>query len=338
MRRPTSLALALFALVFAHARSASAERVVLLEPQPSDAVLFDAFNRLAAELRIQKFEVESVEASTGETPASVLAANAEKSDAVAAIALVRHGDDASVDVWLVDRVTGKTTLRTIVAERGADASSVLAIRAVDLLRVSLQEFPPGKRPPADVANVERRAPTPVVAAFTAREEPRVLLRADAVLFAQTQAGIAVGPSLSASYRLSRRFEAGIGGAGPLLGGRVERPEGAATLQQGMAWGEVRFDAIRAASVEAGANALAGAYFLGAQGQPRAPLQPRSGNLAAALGALGVHVDVAIVPSMSIGITVRVSATLPRAGIAIGETSVPFGRPAVLSSAGIRVAL
>jgi hypothetical protein len=338
MRRATSLAFALFGLVFAHALNAHAERVVLLEPQSSDAVLFDAFNRLAAELRIQRFEIESVAAPVGQTPASVLAATAEKSGAVAAIALVRHGDDASVDVWLVDRVTGKTTLRTIVAEHGADESSVLAIRAVDLLRASLQEFPAGERPPVDVANVERHAPTPVVAAFTAREEPRILLRADAVLFAQAQAGVAVGPSLSAAYRIARRFEVGIGGAGPLLGGRVDRPEGSATLQQGMAWCEARFDAIRAAPFDAGVNVAAGAYFLGAEGQPRAPLQSRSGGLSAALGALGVHANVAIVPALSVGITVRVSATLPRAGIAIGETSVPFGRPAVLGSAGIRVAL
>jgi hypothetical protein len=338
MRRATSLAVALFGLVFAHALDANAERVVLLEPQPSDAVLFDAFNRLAAELRIQRFDIESVAAPAGEAPAGVLSATAEKTGAVAAIALVRHGDDASVDVWLVDRLTGKTTLRTIVAERGADESSVLAIRAVDLLRASLQEFPAGERPPADVANVERRAATPVVAAFTARDEPRILLRADAVLFAQTQASIAVGPSLSAAYRVSRRFEIGVGGAGPLLGGRVERPEGGATLQQGMAWGEARFDAIRAAAFDAGVNGAVGAYFLGAEGQPRAPLEPRSGGLVAALGALGVHADVAIVPSLSVGITVRLVATLPRAGIAIGETSVPFGRPAVLSSAGIRVAL
>lgn len=56
MRR-ASLAVALFGVVFAHALDANAERVVLLEPQSTDAVLFDAFNRLAAELRIQRFEI-----------------------------------------------------------------------------------------------------------------------------------------------------------------------------------------------------------------------------------------------------------------------------------------
>jgi hypothetical protein len=106
----------------------------------------------------------------------------------------------------------------------------------------------------------------------------------------------------------------------------------------MAWCEARFDAIRAAPIDAGVNAVAGGYFLGAEGQPSAPLQSRSGGLATALGALGVHANVAIVPSLSVGITVRIAATLPRAGIAIGETAVPLGRPAVLSSAGIRVAL
>lgn len=338
MRRATSLALALFGLVFARALDANAERVVLLKPEPSDAVLFDAFNRLAAELRIQHFETESVEPPAGEAPASVLAATAESKDAVAAIALVRHGSDASVDVWLVDRVTGKTTLRTIAAAPGEDASSVLAIRAVDLLRASLQEFSGGERPPADVANVERRTRTPAIAAFAARSEPRLSLHADAMLFVQAAASVAIGPALSASYRLSHRFALGIGGAGPLLGGRVERPEGAATLQQGVAWCEARYDVFRAARVDVGVNAALGAYFLGAEGEPRAPLQSRTGGLTAALGALGLHADVRVVSPVTVGVTVRVAGTMPRPGIAVADAETPLGRPVLLSSAGIGVAL
>src|SRR5437762_2029391 len=114
MTRARALALAVFVLALGCALDARAERVVLIRPEPSDPVLFDAWNRLAAELRIHRFEVEPIEATPGEMPGSALAASAEKQRATAAMALIRHGKEASVDLWLVDRASGKTTLRTIV--------------------------------------------------------------------------------------------------------------------------------------------------------------------------------------------------------------------------------
>src|SRR5215831_7030873 len=100
MIRASSLALAIFLFVLGCATDARAERVVLIRPEPSDAVLFDAWNRLAAELRIHRFDVEPMDGTPGDMPGSALAASAEKKQALAAMALIRHGKDASVDVWL----------------------------------------------------------------------------------------------------------------------------------------------------------------------------------------------------------------------------------------------
>jgi len=338
MRRARSVALAVFGFVLARALDASAERVVLVRPEPSDPLLFDAWNRLAAELRIHHFEVEEVEPPQGETPRTGLAATAEQKRALAAIALIRHGGDASVDVWLVDRASGKTTLRTIIVESGGDASSVLAIRAVDLLRASLREFAAGEGPPKDVVGVDRRAPTPAVAAFTAPPEPRVRLRADALMLVQARAGVALGPSLAVSYRFGDRFELGVAAAGPLAGGSVDTARGSASLERGMAWCDARFDALAVRGFAAGVNAALGAYFLRAQGEPEPPLESRTGSLWAALGAVGIHAEAAIVPALAIGVAARVFVTLPRAGVAVGEASSSLGQPGVLASAGIRVAL
>jgi hypothetical protein len=338
MRRASALALSVVGLVLASAHDACAERVVLMRPEPSDAVLFDAWNRLAAELRIHHFEAETVESGVGEAPETVLAAEAEKRRALAAIALVRHGRDASVDVWLVDRGTGKTTLRTLVVEGGADAASVLAFRAVDLLRASLREFARGEAPPKDVARVDRRAPTPAREAFTAAPEPALRLRADALLFVERGAGVAAGPSLSVSYRVSDRFELGVAGAGPIVGGRTETALGAATLQQELAWCDLRFAVFRGRPLDVGVNAALGAYFLGAEGEPAPPLRARSGHLVAALAGIGVHAELAVTPSFGAGVAVRVVAVAPRAGVAVGTAAAPLELPAVVASAGIRVSL
>jgi hypothetical protein len=338
MRRAQWLALAISVLALALASHASAERVVLVRPDPSDPVLFDAWNRLAAELRIQHFEVVAVEAIAGDMPGSALAASAEAKQAFAAIALTRRGEPASVDVWLVDRATGKTILRTIVVERGEDAASVLAIRAVDLLRASLLELTAGEPPPKDVAGVDRRAPTPVLTAFSAPPEPRARLRAEALMLFQVHASVAFGPALAASYRLADRFELGLGGAGPLIGGRVDTARGAATLQQAMAFCDARFDVLRVSRFALGVNAALGAYFLRAQGEPDTPLRSRTDGLTAALFALGMHAEVAIVPAVAASVAARAVAIVPRVGVAVGDASSRMGRPALAASAGIRVAL
>src|SRR5207248_74460 len=80
--------------------------------------------------------------------------------AVASVSLVRSEGLATADVWISDRVTGKTTMRTIATAENREAPSVLAVRAVDLLRTSLREFSAGEGPPSDVvgASPERAPP------------------------------------------------------------------------------------------------------------------------------------------------------------------------------------
>ena len=121
---------------------------------------------------------------------------ARRLDALAAINLVAETGKTSVDVWLVDRVSGKTTMRTVVVQKSADASSVLAIRAVELLRASLREFENDERPPADVAGVDRRPVPPAAVRLASRPEPTIRLRAEALLLEE-------GPRFAATLRLLR---------------------------------------------------------------------------------------------------------------------------------------
>src|SRR5262249_41774940 len=160
-----------------------------------DPMLVDAWHRLVAELRIHHFESETVELGEGANLAEALAETARARGAIAAVALVRQNEATAVDVWLIDRVSGKTTLDRIDVRPGADASSVLAIRAVDLLRASFREFGVGQRPPTDVVDVDRGPVPEAVRALSAEPPPTFTLSAGATMLAEFPGlGAAYGPS------------------------------------------------------------------------------------------------------------------------------------------------
>jgi hypothetical protein len=353
MGRPTSLSAAVFALlvsstqsVFAgepgKSRAGEGERVVLIRPEPSDVLLVDAWHRLAAELKIHHFDTDVVDAPPDAEPEEILSEVAAKRDAFAALALVHHDRNASVDVWLVDRASGKMTMRTIEVKNGRDASSVLAIRAVDLLRASLREYAEGERPPPDVVNVDRtpKKDTAVetIKTFAALPEPKVHLRAEVLVLVESGLGVAAGPSIGASYRVHDRLDLGIQGAGPLLGARLDTSNGSATTHQEMVWADIRFRLFRSGVVETGLDGAAGAFFLNAQGEPQPPLESRSDHVVTFLGGLGLHADFAFSRALAAGVAVRAMLTAPRAGVAVGDQSEPIELPMFVASAGLRVGL
>src|SRR5882762_11815049 len=157
-----ALGVLLFALV------AEAQRVALVRPE-NDQVLVETFNRLSAELHLQDFQVTIVEAPTDFRPPDALEVAARRVGALAGVALLRHDGRTAVDIWLDDRTGGRPLVRRLEPGGGAELSNVLAIRAVDLLRVNLRE-PNGERsqdfvridrgPPADAAVTAQ--PLPVV--------------------------------------------------------------------------------------------------------------------------------------------------------------------------------
>lgn len=302
------------------ASEARAQRVVLVRPKNDDPVLLDAFNRLGAELEIHHFETEIVETDVGPSPSEMLPEIARKANALASIALVQQTDRTSVQVWLADRVSGKTTMRTIDVGHGPDTSSVLAIRAVDLLRASLQEFEPGERPPPDVKGVDPNPVPPAVVELTAEPEDALRLRAGAVSIVEGPPfGVAIGPTLAVARRWGI-VEAGIGGAGPLVGARYATATGSATIRQELAWGEGRVLFVDSPRVDVAANARLGAYFLQADGQAVPPLISRSDRVWSGFGALGVDAELLLFGRVALGIGLHALGLWPRVGVAVERNS------------------
>lgn len=105
-------------------------------------VLFGAQGSLSgqieAELSSLGFQVQTLEAGPVETPRQ-LQAVARQAGAAAAVSV--RSSSLGVEVWLVDRVTGKTLSREVVqTEPGLAQERVIAVRVVELLRASLLEL------------------------------------------------------------------------------------------------------------------------------------------------------------------------------------------------------
>jgi hypothetical protein len=326
------LALCLTATAWA---SGANPRVVLMRPSTDDPVLNDAFNRVEAELRIHDFQTLTVPTETGKPPAEALGRVAEESGALASIGFVRQADTTSVEIWLVDRVSGKTTMRKLEVKKSGDAASVLAIRTVDLLRMSLSEYDAETPPPPDVVGVERR-PLPEAVTTLTTEETRVRLRVEAMgVYDGAAFGFAYGPALGLHF-VSAPLEIGLMLAGPLIGAELETELGSASVWQELGWLDVRVAVYERNDSRLSLSAGAGVHLMQARGQARAPLVSLSDSVWSSLGALGAHGELGLSRSVALAASVRAVALLPELGVAVATERETLGQPLVLASLGVTV--
>jgi hypothetical protein len=147
-------------LLFASSALADADRVLVVADQSGSL-----HRRVEAELRAVGLSVVRVE--LGHAPTlDELASLATEREAGAAIAIEPSSSGARV--LLVDRITGKTTLRDVELSRDLDDSdAVLALRAVELLHASLLEV----RWRRESHGTE--APTPTTIAIATPAEPAI---------------------------------------------------------------------------------------------------------------------------------------------------------------------
>ena len=332
-----ALALAAACLLLFATRGASAQRVVLVVPPAPDPVLSEAFIRLRAELALQGFETTTIELDAAANTPDKLGELARAAGAFAGISLVQRVGTPNADVCIADRVTGKTTLRTLALDRQPDAPSVLAVRTTDLLRASLREFTDSERPPPDIANVDVKPAPPVVERFARSPARRFRLDARVAALGFTQkTGPGYGPALALSAQLSSRISVGLLLVGPALGASLNTKLGSATLRQELALLRGAATFAQSARFELRAIAAAGAYHLDASGVVGPPLAQRSDRVTSFAAGLGVAADVRLNPALLIGADLSAFALGPRPGVAVASERYLFDRPFLTASAGLGV--
>jgi hypothetical protein len=200
----------------------------------------EAEDRALVELGSLGLSAEEVDgqARTEQEQRLELAAVADARGAVAAFRVVRASADAGgvVDLWLVDRVTGKTTFRTIgvLDTADPDAASVAALRVVELLRASLLELQlPGQvrqevEPPPRIVEMMQEVTAPEPA-----PELSVGIAVGPVL-AGSPGGVGLLPALELAVRWNvlETLALAVAGSVTLVGGTVEDAGSSCTVNLG----------------------------------------------------------------------------------------------------------
>jgi hypothetical protein len=321
------------------ASPASAQRIVLLRPKTADPALLQAFGRLKGELMTYDFEVVVVDAAELDASPGRLARAAEDARAVASVSLVRTEGLATADVWISDRVTGKTTMRTIATSEDREASTVLAVRAVDLLRTSLREFAPGERAPKDVVGASPERAPAHVREWAAEKPVRHPWSVEAGVVVQStlsRLGSTFGPAISLGYDPSERVAVALGFQGPLSGARASDDSASLKLRNEQAFAELRYRAILRKSWSLAATGVVGVHHLEVDGTAKPPYVGRSDSAFTALGGAGFAFELNVARNVGLLVSGRVVFLGPRPVARLAEETLSYGRPALQGGASLRV--
>ncbi len=133
-------------------------RIVLLRlaAQLPEEAWPEAEMRVRAELEVHGFEVICIDAQAeAGDRRQQLESLARQHQAIAGVLLSRKTDESSVQIWLVDEITGKTLIRRLeFDESDQDRAALVGLRIVELFHASLIELRTGhpprrtKKPPA----------------------------------------------------------------------------------------------------------------------------------------------------------------------------------------------
>lgn len=309
-------------------------RVVLLEPVSAAGPLRDALARTRAELAAEGFDVVVQPLPDGVDPRVALENAAKAADAEAAIAIESVRDGA--DVWVTDRVTGKTLVRSVDVrdQPAAEQPRALAIRAVELLRASLVEAivlpsPHAPQPlPPDLQDFVQPAAGPLQG-VGAQLGVGMLTGFDGI-------GPAGGPALRLSYGLESGLFARLAWMGPSFGGAVDGPLGAATVRQEMLTLDLGYAPhVNWAGFSPTVWLGAGFHHLDARGELAPAFVSQSADVWAAAVVGGVGLGYRITPRVMLALDTEIVVLMPRPVVTMaGAPIATTGRPSLLSTLGV----
>jgi hypothetical protein len=321
--------------------------VVVLRPANASGAVLEAATRTEAELAAAGFDVLVRELAAADARAALEQAAAAH-DAAAAIAVLPAAGATAADLWVADRVTGKTLVRQVRVDElpPHERPRALAIRAVDLLRASLIETT------AEATAHQPHRPLPRDMRRWLGEERRPAAESAPVAFQGLHAELAValltsvdslGPAGAPQLRLGWGSDFGLGTrlsfSGPAFGARPEGRLGSAGVRQLLG----TFDLLYAPPVDwAGLVPVlwlgGGVYHLYAEGDVAPPLVSRSDQVLAAAGVAGLGLGYRLHPKVTALLDLAALLTAPRAVVTIlGEPIGSAGRPSLLGSLGVAMA-
>jgi hypothetical protein len=287
--------------------------------------------RIEAELSASGFDVVEVERAHGAEEPSELFALARSNEAVAAVSLVEGARDL-VAVWLVDRVTGKTSMREVAPGGAEDPDEVVAVRVVELLQASLLETvaPHPSRGEVEPPDVVAALVEPVRSVRPAMVAPRAWVGAGPWV-AGTPGGIGVvgGAAVEGGTAFGRRriFGVGAGLHGSFLRSRIATEPGTVVVGLGIARVHAYAWPMPARRVSPGFGLGVGLLLAWAHGEPTGPTPGRVTATVAALPSAAGDLAVRLTDTLRLRLGIRIGIALPELVVAVqGQRAATGGRP------------
>jgi hypothetical protein len=307
---------------------------VTIDASPEDPIA----RQIEAELRTLGFSIKVVDAgSAAGEPWRELRTIARASEAVAAIRV--ESQHQQVELWVADRATGKVVQRTIQVDDPASPQSrrTVAIRVVELLRVSLQELDlPGRPPEAEV-----EASSVPIQKLKEPRPPRFMLDLSPAVMG-SPGGIVPSLNVLLGFRWMAHPHVGLALVGivPTFASRLEAEEGVARIAIGAVGGGPVVPLVAPSArwqPELGAAAVA--LFLRMEGEAREPYESNL-DLVTTAGLLGrVGLGVAIHRRLRLRLDAMAGVAIPTPMVRFADRNVAsWGRPLLLGAFGLEAVL
>ncbi|WP_441292540.1 hypothetical protein ACSRUE_21020 [Sorangium sp. KYC3313] len=302
--------------------------------------------RIVAEIESLGFRAERLDPAAEPASRASLEASAREVGAIAAIRAVPS--ERGVEIWIADRVTGKTVLREMADGGGTpDSDAALALRAVELLRASLLEAglpapPPGEVPATREIREKLRVRAPDTPPAPAqRPSPALRLSlAPGALLSPGGFGAAVSIDVGLSWLPSEHAGAIAFAAIPVSAHQVERSQGTAELSVLLAGGGARFQlAPRDSPWTASADLGFSAVLLWSTGVASKGFRSSASAAVTASPFAGVGLSFALTPTFRLRADALASVLVEGVSVRFVEReTATWGKPFILSSAGIEIDL
>jgi hypothetical protein len=319
-------------------RSAWAHTIIVVRPYGSDPMLTESFSRLCGELHMYGLKVVPLDSKDGVSSNQLVAVEGS-ADVVGGVALLRTPGQASAKIWITDAATGKESVRITVSIDDADAPSLLAIRAVDVLRASLRDFhypehaqletQPGAAP-----EVSKSMQAP--AAATLQGFDRWAIRVGASTLWETgDLGVGFAANLGLARRLSSRLALELAVVAPVFGQGYAGAVATARLREelgilAVAWRLVGRQRLTLDIVQG-----FGAMHLSVRGETQPPWLGQSSSAWAAASSTGGCIGLRLSEHVGLGVSLAAVFLLPRPVLEVGDVSYVAHQPLILATGEFR---
>lgn len=322
------------------ARSAWAHTIIVVRPYGSDPMLTESFSRLCGELQMYGLKVVLLDNKDGASLSSNQLAEVDGSaDVVGGVALLRTPGQASAKIWIADAATGKESVRITVSIDDADAPSLLAIRAADLLRASLRDVDPlehAQAPKPPGAAPEVSSSTQALPPATVQGFDRWDIRGGASTLWETgDLGVGFAANVGLARRISPRLALELSVVAPVIGQAYAGAAATARLREelgilSVAWRPVARPRLTLDIVQG-----FGAMYLSVRGEAQSPWLGQSSSAWAAASSTGGCIGLGLSQHVSLSITLAAVFVLPRPVLDVANVSYVTHEPLILATGGFR---